>query len=48
MERVIQDFTPPLDKDESFIIPPNMFEVKKPFTLLEILYCQQNEIASKQ
>ena len=25
-----------------------MFEVKKPFLLLEIPYCEQNEIASKQ
>ena len=38
----------PLDKDESFIFPPNLFEVKKPFLLLEIQYCEQNEIASKR
>ena len=38
----------PLDKDKSFIIPPNMFEVKNPFLLLEIPYWEQNEIASKQ
>ena len=38
----------PLDKDELFIIPPNMFAVKKPFLLLEILYCEQNEISSKR
>ena len=38
----------PLDKDESFIIPPNMFEVNKPFLLLKIPYCEQNEIASKR
>ena len=41
-------FITPLDKDESFIIPPNMFTVKKQFLLLEISYCEQNEIASKQ
>ena len=49
MESVIWDFITPLDKDELFIIPSNMFEVKKiPFLLLEIRYCEQNEIASKQ
>ena len=48
IETVIRDFITPLDKDESFIIPPNMFAVKKPFLLLEIPYCEQNEIASKR
>ena len=47
IKSVIQDFITPLDKDESFIIPPNVFAVKKLFLLLEILYCEQNEIASK-
>ena len=41
------DFTT-LDKDELFIIPPNMFEVKKPFLLLEISYCEHSKIVSKQ
>ena len=48
IESVIRDFMTPLDKDESFIIPPNMFAVKKPFLLLEIRYCEQNEIAFKR
>ena len=48
IESVIRDFITPLDKDESFIISPNMFEVKKPFLLLEIPYCEQNEITSKR
>ena len=48
IESVIRDFIKPLDKDELFIIPPNMFAVKKPFLLLEIPYCEQNEIASKR
>ena len=48
IESVLRDFIIPLDKDESFIIPLNMFAVKKPFLLLEIPYCQQKEIASKQ
>ena len=48
IESVIRDFITPLDKDESFIIPPNMFAAKKPFLLLEIPYCEQNEIASKR
>ena len=37
-----------MDKDEWFIIPPNIFEVKKPFLLLELLYFKQNEITSEQ
>ena len=48
IESVIRDFITPLDKDESFIIPPNMFALKKPFLLLEIPCCEQNEIASKR
>ena len=44
IESVIRDFITPLDKDESFIIPPKMFEVKKPILLLEIPYCEQKEI----
>ena len=48
IESVIRDFITPLDKNESFIIPPNMFTVNKPFLLLEIPYCEQNEIASKR
>ena len=48
IDSVIQDFITPLDKDELFIIPQNMFEVKEPFLLIEILYCEQNEIASKR
>ena len=48
IESVIRDFFTPLDKDESFITPLNMFTVKKPFLLLEIPYCQQKEITSKQ
>ena len=47
IESVIRDFITPLDKDEEFIIPPNMFAEKKPFLLLEIPYFEQNEIASK-
>ena len=38
IKSVMQDFITHLDKDESFIIPPNMFEVKKTFLLLE-KYC---------
>ena len=48
IERVIRDFITPLDKDESFIFPLNLFVVKKPFLLLEIPFCEQNEIASKR
>ena len=48
IEGVIRDFIKPLDKDESFIIPPNMFVVKKPSLLLEIPYYDQNENVSKR
>ena len=45
---IYQDFITPLDKDESFITPPNILEVKKPFLFLKIPYCEQNKIDSKQ
>ena len=38
IESVIRDFITHLDKDESSIILPNMFEVKKLFLPLEIPY----------
>ena len=31
---------------ESFLIPPNLFEETKPFILVEIPYCEENENAS--
>ena len=37
-ESVIRDFITPLDKDDSFVIPPNIFAVKKFFLLLKIPY----------
>ena len=33
--------------DESFIIPPSLFEIAKPFIFVEIPYCELNEIKSK-
>ena len=33
--------------DESFIIPPSLFEITKPFIFVEIPYCELNEIKSK-
>ena len=36
------------EDDVSVIIPPNLFDEKKPFLLLEVPYCEINEIASKQ
>ena len=48
IESVIRVYISPLDKDESLIITPNMFALKKPFLLLEISYDEQNEIASKR
>ena len=41
IQSVIRDFITPLDKGESFIIPPNMFGVKKSFLLIEVSYCEQ-------
>ena len=33
--------------DESFIIPPSLFEITKPSIFAEISYCELNEIKSK-
>ena len=33
--------------DESFIIPPTLFEITKPFIFVEIPYRELNEIKSK-
>ena len=33
--------------DESFIIPPTLFEIIKPFIFVEIIYLEMNEIKSK-
>ena len=33
--------------DESFIIPPSLFEIEKPFIFVEIPYCELNQIKSK-
>ena len=40
-----QFFTP--KNNDSFIIPPDLFEESKPFILVEIPYCEENENASK-
>ena len=41
-----------LNKDNhentDFIIPPGFFDVKPPVILIEIPYCDKNEVASKQ
>ena len=34
--------------DESFIIPPTVFEITKPFIFVEIPYCELTEIKSKR
>ena len=34
-------------EDESFIIPPSLFEIAKPFIFVKIPYCELNEIKSK-
>ena len=33
--------------DESFIIPTSLFQIAKPLILVEISYCELNEIKSK-
>ena len=33
--------------DESFIIPPSLFEIIKPFIFVDTAYCELNEIKSK-
>ena len=42
-----------LNKDNNhkyidFIIPPGLFDVKPPFILIEIPYCDKNKVASKE
>ena len=34
-------------RDESFIIPPSLFEITKAFIFTEIPYCELNKIKSK-
>ena len=47
-ESVIREFlNPSLDKDD-FIIPPFLFEELKPVILIELPFCDMNEVASKQ
>ena len=36
-----------IDNDEDYIIPPYLFEHKKPFTLLKLLFREQNELKPK-
>ena len=33
--------------EESFIIPPSLFEITKPFIFVDIPYCELNEIKSQ-
>ena len=42
LNSVIDHFLTPKNND-SFIIPPDLFEESKPFILVEIPYCQENE-----
>ena len=46
----INNFVNNIDQDEEidYIIPPNFFEIKKPFLLIELPYCEQNEKYSKR
>ena len=46
LNSVIHQFFTPKNND-SFIIPPDLFEERKPFILVEIPYCEENENASK-
>ena len=45
---VVNEFQKGKDcKDKSFIIPPSLLEIKKPFIFIEISYCELIEIKSK-
>ena len=46
LNNLIHQFFTPKNND-SFIIPPDLFEESKPFILVEIPYCEENENASK-
>ena len=49
INRVINEFQKGKDhRDESFIIPPDLFGIIKPFMPIEIPYCELNEIKSKE
>ena len=48
IKSVIRDFTTFFDEGQSLVIPPNLFKSKKPFSLFEMLYFDQNKIASKR
>ena len=43
-ESFIRDFIANLNKNQSFAIPPNMFEGKKPFLVLAIPYCSRTKL----
>ena len=45
-ESTINQFLVPKE-NESFLIPPSLFEEKKPFLLLELPFCELNEKVSK-
>ena len=34
-------------EEDDYIIPPNVFDLPKPFLLIELPYCEDNENASK-
>ena len=36
-----------IDSEDDCIIPPNLFEEEKPFILLKLPFCEQNEVKSK-
>ena len=46
LNSVIHQFFTPKNND-SFIIPPDLFEESKPFILVEIPYCEENKNAVK-
>ena len=36
-----------IDNEDDYIIPPYLFEEEKPFILLKLPFCEQNEVKSK-
>ena len=47
VDSIIRNFLSENDVEESFIIPPNLFDEDKPFLLIDIPFCEKNESKSK-
>ena len=44
MNNIVKGFVKPTnDLEDSYIVPPNLFNEQKPFILIEITFCDRNE-----